>query len=234
MIGEFGWQYDASQVDDQTILAESVKRGLGYLGWSWAGNNDPILDMVPVSSWDPAQLTTWGQRIFNGTNGIRATSRKATIFGGPTTTTRSTTTTTRPTTTTTSTTTTTRSTTTTTRPTTTTTTTRPTTTTTTSGGSRACTATYSVVNQWPGGFQGEVRVTAGGAAVTGWTVTWTFANGQAVTQAWNATVTSSGSSVTARNMSYNGGLAAGGSTAFGFLGSWNGTNAAPAVSCTAS
>jgi len=234
VIGEFGWQYDASQVDDQTILAESVKRGLGYLGWSWAGNNDPILDMVPVSSWDPAQLTTWGQRIFNGTNGIRATSREATIFGGPTTTTRSTTTTTRPTTTTTSTTTTTRSTTTTTRPTTTTTTTRPTTTTTTSGGSRACTATYSVVNQWPGGFQGEVRVTAGGAAVTGWTVTWTFANGQAVTQAWNATVTSSGSSVTARNMSYNGGLAAGGSTAFGFLGSWNGTNAAPAVSCTAS
>ena len=27
-------------------------------------------------------LTTWGQRIFNGANGIRATAREATIFGG--------------------------------------------------------------------------------------------------------------------------------------------------------
>ena len=47
-------------------------------------------------------------------------------------------------------------------------------------------------------------------------------------------MTSSGSSVTARNVSYNGSLAAGASTNFGFLGSWNGTNSVPAVSCTAS
>ncbi|WP_438872991.1 cellulose binding domain-containing protein [Paractinoplanes hotanensis] len=45
-----------------------------------------------------------------------------------------------------------------------------------------------------------------------------YANGQAVTQAWNATVTSSGSAVTARNVSYNGALAAGAGTQFGFLG----------------
>ena len=54
-----------------------------------------------------------------------------------------------------------------------------------------------------------MRVTAGSAAINGWTVTWTFANGQTVTQAWNATVTSSGSAVTARNVSYNGNLGAG-------------------------
>jgi mannan endo-1,4-beta-mannosidase len=77
-------------------------------------------------------------------------------------------------------------------------------------------------------------VTAGSAAISGWTVTWTFANGQTVTQAWNATVTSSGSTVTARNVSYNGTLAAGATTTFGFLGSWTGTNSVPAVSCTAS
>ncbi len=40
-------------------------------------------------------------------------------------------------------------------------------------------------------------------------------------------MTSSGSSVTARNMSYNGTVAAGASTSFGFLGSWNGTNSVP-------
>jgi mannan endo-1,4-beta-mannosidase len=102
------------------------------------------------------------------------------------------------------------------------------------GGARTCTATYSIVGQWQGGFQGEVRVTAGGSAISGWTVAWTFANGQTVSQAWNATVTSSGSSVTSRSVSYNGSLAAGAGTTFGFLGSWNGTNSAPAVSCTAS
>jgi mannan endo-1,4-beta-mannosidase len=77
-------------------------------------------------------------------------------------------------------------------------------------------------------------VTAGAAAVKGWTVTWTYANGQTVTQAWNATVTSSGATVTARNVSYNGGLAAGGTTTFGFLGAWTGTNAVPVPACTAS
>jgi mannan endo-1,4-beta-mannosidase len=79
-----------------------------------------------------------------------------------------------------------------------------------------------------------VRVTAGSAAINGWTVTWTYANGQSVSQAWNATVTSSGSGVTARGVSYNSKLAAGAGTTFGFLGSWNGTNSVPAVTCAAS
>ncbi|NLT57243.1 MAG: beta-mannosidase, partial [Actinomycetales bacterium] len=127
----------------------------------------------------------------------------------------------------------------TTRPTTTTTTTttRPTTTTTTtttSDGGKSCTATYTVPSQWPSGFQGDVKVTAGSSAISGWTVTWTYANGQTITQAWSATVTTSGSTVTAKNLSWNGGLQAGGSTSFGFIGSWNGTNSIPTVTCTAS
>ena len=93
---------------------------------------------------------------------------------------------------------------------------------------KTCKATYSIVGQWPGGFQGEVGVTAGTTAITGWTASWTFANGQTVSQAWSATVTSAGANVTARNMSYNGSVAAGASTTFGFIGSWNGTNGVPA------
>ncbi|GAB3979211.1 cellulase family glycosylhydrolase [Plantactinospora veratri] len=207
VIGEFGWRFNSGEVDHETILAEANARGLGYLGWSWSGNTDPILDMA--TSFDPDQLTTWGQRIFNGANGIRATARQATVYNsvtpGPTT-----------------------------PPATPTTTPPVTPTTTPPGGSGACTATYAVTGQWSGGFQSEVRVTAGSRAVNGWTVTWTFTNGQRVSQAWNATVTSSGSSVTARNVSYNGSLAAGASTTFGFLGSWNGTNSAPTLSCAAS
>lgn len=94
----------------------------------------------------------------------------------------------------------------------------------------ACTAAYQTTNSWPGGFQGQVTVTAGGAAVNGWTVHWTLASGQSITQLWNGSLAVSGSSVTVKNMSYNGSLAAGGSTQFGFIGS--GSAATPAVTCT--
>jgi lysophospholipase L1-like esterase len=96
-----------------------------------------------------------------------------------------------------------------------------------------CTARYAVTGQWQGGFQAEVTVTAGGQAVSGWTVTWQYSNGQSVTQAWNATVTTAGSSVTATNVAYNGAIPAGGSTTFGLLGSAQSTPASPAVQCTA-
>lgn len=104
------------------------------------------------------------------------------------------------------------------------------------GGGRACTATYTVVSQWGGAFQGEVTVrNTSTTASTAWTAILTFANGQQVTQSWNTTLTQSGATVTARNANYNGNLAAGASASFGFLANWNNaTNAVPAVSCTVS
>ncbi|MFD0820154.1 lytic polysaccharide monooxygenase [Micromonospora zhanjiangensis] len=96
-----------------------------------------------------------------------------------------------------------------------------------------CSATYKVTGSWSGGFQGEVQVTASGAAIKGWTVRWTLASGQTISQSWGATLTTSGSSVTAKNVSYNGALSPGGSTTFGFLGSSSGSNPVPAVTCTA-
>jgi mannan endo-1,4-beta-mannosidase len=207
VIGEFGWQFDSSQVDDQTVLAEAVKRNLGYLGWSWSGNTDPILDMV--LSFDVNQKTTWYHRVFDGANGITATAKQATIFGtGPTSPSSPGSPSPSPS----------RS---------------------SSGPSpstptgKACSAAYAIAGQWQGGFQGDVKVTAGSSAISGWTVTWTYANGQTVANAWNATVTSNGSSVTAKNVGYNGSLAAGGTTSFGFLGSWTGTNPVPTLTCTA-
>ncbi|MEU8210842.1 lytic polysaccharide monooxygenase [Micromonospora sp. NPDC049044] len=96
----------------------------------------------------------------------------------------------------------------------------------------ACSATYQVTGQWSGGFQAEVKVTAGGSPTRGWSVSWNYNNGQQVTSSWNATVSTNGTLVTARNANHNGTLAAGASTTFGFLGSWNGSNPVPLVSCT--
>lgn len=103
---------------------------------------------------------------------------------------------------------------------------------TTGSATGACSAAYKVVGSWPGGFQGEVTVTAGAAAISKWTTKWTYANGQTITQSWSATLTSSGSSVTASNAAWNGSVAAGASMTFGFIGTWNGTNSVPAVTCS--
>jgi hypothetical protein len=94
----------------------------------------------------------------------------------------------------------------------------------------SCTATYRTVNSWTGGFQAEVTVTAGAAAINGWTVTWTLGSGQTITQLWNGAPTTSGSTETVRNLSYNGSLGAGQSTTFGFTA--NGTPSSPAPTCT--
>lgn len=80
-----------------------------------------------------------------------------------------------------------------------------------------------------------------GTAINGWTVRWTFANGQVISQLWNGVLTQSGAQVSVANVDYNRTIAANGGTAdFGFLSSWNGTtNAKPTgftvngTSCTA-
>lgn len=92
----------------------------------------------------------------------------------------------------------------------------------------ACKVTYRITHQWQGGFQADITLTnTSGTAWTGWTVRWTQPAGQRVTQAWNATVTQSGAEVTATHLTYNATLPPGGSTGFGFNGSWTGTNPPP-------
>ncbi|MEV4539732.1 lytic polysaccharide monooxygenase [Asanoa sp. NPDC049518] len=98
-------------------------------------------------------------------------------------------------------------------------------------GSADCTATYTQTGSWTGGFQADVRVTAGSRAITSWTVTLTYPNGQQVAQVWNGTATTTGSTTTVTNASYNGSAAAGASTTFGLLGS--GTSATPTATCAA-
>jgi xyloglucan-specific exo-beta-1,4-glucanase len=102
------------------------------------------------------------------------------------------------------------------------------------GAGKSCSATYTITNQWPDGFGVSVDVRNNGTtAITGWTVRWTFANGQTVASLWNGSYTQSGASVTVTNLSYNGALGVNATTNFGFNGTWSGTNTAPAVTCTA-
>jgi Glycosyl hydrolase family 62/Cellulose binding domain len=103
-----------------------------------------------------------------------------------------------------------------------------------------CSVNYAVSSQWPGGFGANVTITNLGDPVTSWTLTWSFGAGQTVTQAWNTSLTQSGSAVTARNVSYNGSVPTNGTVSFGFNGAWTGSNPSPTsfamngVACTGS
>jgi mannan endo-1,4-beta-mannosidase len=79
VIGEFGPQNNGQPVDVETVFSQAQQRGNGYLGWSWSGNGGccVLLDMVTNFS---TTFTSWGNRIVNGTHGIRATSVRASVF----------------------------------------------------------------------------------------------------------------------------------------------------------
>ncbi len=279
VVGEFGHDHSDGNPDEDTIFATTQSLKLGYLAWSWSGNGGGVEYLDMVTGFNAAQLTSWGQRAINGANGIKATSRQATVYDsgtGPDTTPPSTpgtpsasgVTSTSATlswtastdnvgvsgydvvrvsgtaetaagssTTTTATITglsantaytfavyardaagnrSTRS--------------GTVTVTTQSGGGgpASCAVTYKVAGQWQGGFQGDVKIAnTGTAAVNGWTLRWTWANGQTVSQSWGATTTQSGSTLSATNASYTAAIPVNGSVSFGFIGSWNGTNSAP-------
>ncbi|MEU3449196.1 glycoside hydrolase family 9 protein [Streptomyces thermolilacinus] len=92
----------------------------------------------------------------------------------------------------------------------------------------ACAVTYTVDNVWSTGFTATVTVrNTGSAAVDGWALTWTHPGGQRVTGAWNATVTQSGDTVSARHADWNRAIAPGATVSFGVQGTGTGTSGAP-------
>ncbi|CAM5548339.1 Beta-xylanase OS=Streptomyces tendae OX=1932 GN=GUR47_05060 PE=3 SV=1 [Streptomyces tendae] len=101
-------------------------------------------------------------------------------------------------------------------------------------GTVSCTATYTRTADWNSGYNGQVTITAGGEPISSWTATVTLPAQQTVSALWNGTPTRSGNVLTVRP-SWNGTLAAGASTSFGFTVAKNGSDAAPTVGgCTAS
>ncbi|MFD0969276.1 glucuronyl esterase domain-containing protein [Plantactinospora endophytica] len=90
----------------------------------------------------------------------------------------------------------------------------------------ACSATVSI-NQWTGGFVATVRVTAGSAPVSGWTVSVTLPSGATISNAWNTNRSGNTGAVQFTNVSFNGNIAAGQSTEFGFQSSGTGAGMAP-------
>lgn len=99
-----------------------------------------------------------------------------------------------------------------------------------SGG--GCTVAYTISPQNSNQFGATVGITNGGSTtLSGWSLTWTFANGQIITSSWNGAVSQGSGNVTVSQQSGQTweNIPPGGTyTGFGFNGSWNGmTNAVP-------
>lgn len=92
-----------------------------------------------------------------------------------------------------------------------------------------CTVTYRVTSQWTGAFNADVRITnTGPTALTGWTLRWTYAGTQRITNLWNGGHTQAGAAVAVTDLGYNAVIGAGGGAqSFGFQATWSGSNANP-------
>ncbi len=81
VIGEFASEHTNGDVDEATIMSYCTSKNVGYIGWSWKGNNSELAYLDISNTWDGSSLSTWGNTLINGSNGIKATSKVCSVFG---------------------------------------------------------------------------------------------------------------------------------------------------------
>ena len=93
-----------------------------------------------------------------------------------------------------------------------------------SGANAAVPAASFAANKWDGGYTGTYTVTnTTGSAISSWTVKFSLPSGTTISTLWNGDETESGSTYTVTNAAWNGTLAAGASTTFGYTASGTGS-----------
>lgn len=82
VIGEFGGQHSNGDVDEDTIMSYCQEKNVGWLAWSWKGNSGDLSYLDMAYDWAGNSLTSFGERVVNGANGLISTSRQCSVFGG--------------------------------------------------------------------------------------------------------------------------------------------------------
>lgn len=94
-------------------------------------------------------------------------------------------------------------------------------------GTGACSVRIEL-NAWNNGLTENITISnTGSTAVNGWSLAFTLPGGQTITSGWNASYSPSSGQVTARNVSYNAAIPAGGSTTIGFQATHTGNAGRP-------
>ncbi|WP_407638963.1 cellulose binding domain-containing protein [Actinacidiphila yeochonensis] len=96
----------------------------------------------------------------------------------------------------------------------------------------SCSARFSVTNSWNGGYQGQVTVANSGTVpLLGWMVMWSEPAGNTFASSWSANFSTMDGQQMAENLDWNGSLAVGASTTFGYVVNGSAPSPAPAFSC---
>ncbi|GII25138.1 extracellular catalytic domain type 1 short-chain-length polyhydroxyalkanoate depolymerase [Planosporangium mesophilum] len=94
-------------------------------------------------------------------------------------------------------------------------------------GTGGCRVTYTT-STWNTGLTANITIAnTGTSAINGWSLVFTLPGGQTITSGWNATYSPTSGQVTAKNVSYNGTIGAGGSVGIGFQATHTGNTAKP-------
>ncbi len=81
IVGEFAADHGTSgDVDEATIMRLSEERKIGYIGWSWSGNSGNLSSLDITTNFNLSSLTTWGETLINGANGLKETGVPCTCF----------------------------------------------------------------------------------------------------------------------------------------------------------
>jgi mannan endo-1,4-beta-mannosidase len=216
VIGEFAADdpSDGKKLPAKAVMKISEEKGLGYMGWSWAGNSgaaySKLIDLT--NNFELNNLSDWGDLLINDTNGLKATAKPATVFdssnqgddngdhddnGGDN-----------------------------------------------NGGDNhdgdnnggntpggdtdtSVTCDVTTSSQWSGGYVLDVKVTNNGAAIDGWKVSLNYDSAPTLVNFWNADLTADGQMIQAVNTSWNGKLETGKTVSFGVQGAFEGTYKVP-------
>lgn len=81
VVGEFAADHGGDgDVAEDAIMSFAESLGIGYLGWSWSGNGDGLGSLDITNGFDAGSLTTWGNRLIHGENGLGASSEVCSCF----------------------------------------------------------------------------------------------------------------------------------------------------------
>lgn len=83
VIGEFAHRHTNGDVAEDTIMEYCQEKAVGYLGWSWYGNNENYAYLDIATDWQGTGLTEWGNLLVYGKDGIKNTSRICTVYSDP-------------------------------------------------------------------------------------------------------------------------------------------------------
>lgn len=80
VVGEFGNSHSGTAVAYQSIMSYTQRHNIGWIAWSWSGNNADTANLDIVRQFNPNQVTSWGNDLINGPNGWRRTARRASVY----------------------------------------------------------------------------------------------------------------------------------------------------------